>query len=83
MSGGVDLYKEVLESRRVGAIAMSALASGALSDTGSLSWVCNLPEVQWIVFGVESTEYSPREGSGLQLLGGDKYLAKTVRPRRR
>ena len=51
MSGGPDLYAEVLRSGRVRAIAMSVLASGAIPAEEAIEWVAKLPGVQSIVFG--------------------------------
>ena len=52
--GGLDLYRKTLEERRVRAIAMSVLASGALSPAEAIDWVCDLPNIEAIVFGASS-----------------------------
>lgn len=54
MSGGVDLYKEVLSQKRCRAIAMSVFASGAIPPKEAIEWVCNLEGVESIVFGASS-----------------------------
>jgi len=54
MSGGVDAYRDVLQTRKCRAIAMSVLASGAIPPKEAIDWVCGLPGVQSIVFGASS-----------------------------
>ncbi len=54
MCGGFDAYTEALESGRVRAIAMSVLASGAIPADEAIEWVCNLPNLESIVFGASS-----------------------------
>jgi hypothetical protein len=54
MSGGLDAYLDALAHRRFRAIAMSVLASGALEPEEAIRWVCELPNVQSIVFGASS-----------------------------
>jgi len=54
MSGGVDLYREVLRTRRCRAIGMSVLASGAIPPKEAIEWACRLEGLQSIVFGASS-----------------------------
>jgi hypothetical protein len=54
MSGGVDLYREVLRTPRCRAIAMSVLASGAIPPREAIEWACELEGLQSIVFGASS-----------------------------
>jgi hypothetical protein len=56
MCGGIDAYREVLQSKRCRAIAMSVLASGAIPPREAIEWVCGLEGVQSIVFGASSRE---------------------------
>ena len=54
VSGGVEAYAETLRTRRVRAIAMSVLASGAIPPREALEWVAAQPNVEAIVFGASS-----------------------------
>jgi hypothetical protein len=53
-SGGLDLYKKTLETRKLRFIAMSVFASGAISPREALDSICDLPNLQAIVFGASS-----------------------------
>jgi hypothetical protein len=54
MCGGIAAYEEALREREFRAIAMSVFASGAVSPEEALEWVCELPNLQSIVFGASS-----------------------------
>lgn len=54
MSGGIDAYVDVLKNRKFRAIAMSVFASGAVDPEEAIRWVCELPNVESIVFGASS-----------------------------
>ena len=54
MCGGIDLYEKTLAERRFRPVAMSVLASGALSPREAIEYVCGLPKVESIVFGASS-----------------------------
>jgi hypothetical protein len=54
MSGGIDLYRQVLRSGRCRAIAMSVLASGAIPPAEAIDWVCHVEGVESILFGASS-----------------------------
>ncbi|WP_090848502.1 hypothetical protein [Paracoccus alkenifer] len=54
MCGGADKYREVLESGKVRAIAMSVYASGAIPPREAIEWVAGLQGVESIVFGASS-----------------------------
>ncbi|MGC3947769.1 MAG: hypothetical protein QM762_25235 [Chryseolinea sp.] len=56
MSGGRDLYEEVLKMKRVRVIAMMVLASGAIPAKEALEYVCNLPNIESILFGASSKD---------------------------
>lgn len=68
MSGGVELYRETLEQRKCRAIAMSVLASGALSPLEAFEWIADFPNVQSVVFGASS----------LANIRSTKHIAETV-----
>jgi hypothetical protein len=54
MCGGIEAYEQVLRERRFRAVAMSILASGAISPKEAIDWVCSLPNIESIVFGASS-----------------------------
>jgi hypothetical protein len=54
MSGGKELYEKTLRTRQFRAIAMQVLAGGAISPKEALEYVCNLPNVESILFGASS-----------------------------
>lgn len=54
MCGGVDLYEKTIASRRFRPVAMSVLASGALSPREAIQYVCAQPRIESIVFGASS-----------------------------
>jgi len=54
MCGGVDVYEKTIATRRFRAIAMSVLASGAISPKEAIEYVCNQPNIESIVFGASS-----------------------------
>jgi hypothetical protein len=54
MSGGKDLYEKTLKTRQFRAIAMQVLAGGAISPKEAIEYVCELPNVESILFGASS-----------------------------
>ena len=54
MCGGIDLYEKTIATRRFRPIAMSVLASGALSPREAIEYVCKQPKIESIVFGASS-----------------------------
>lgn len=54
MCGGAAAYEQALRTRRFRPIAMSVLASGALSPREALEWACALPNLEAIAFGASS-----------------------------
>lgn len=54
MCGGVDVYEKALATRNCRAIAMSVMASGAITPEEAIDYVCALPNLQSIVFGASS-----------------------------
>lgn len=54
MAGGMALYEETIRTRRFRPIAMSVLASGALSADEAISYVADLGKVEAVVFGASS-----------------------------
>jgi hypothetical protein len=54
MSGGKEAYEHVLKTRKVRAIAMQVLGGGAISPKDAIEYVCNLPNIESILFGASS-----------------------------
>jgi hypothetical protein len=51
MCGGVDTYERTIATRRFRPVAMSVLASGAISPREAIEYVCRQPRIESIVFG--------------------------------
>ena len=51
MCGGIDLYEKTIATRRFRPVAMSVLASGALSPREAIEYVCRQRRIESIVFG--------------------------------
>jgi hypothetical protein len=54
MCGGRDLYESVIAQRRFRPLAMSILASGAISPREAIDYVCKQHRIESIVFGASS-----------------------------
>lgn len=54
MSGGKELYEEVLRTKKLRAIAMQVLAGGSISAKEAVEYVCSLPNIQSILFGAST-----------------------------
>lgn len=54
MSGGKELYENTLKTRKFRAIAMQVLAAGAVPPREALEYVCQLPNIESILFGASS-----------------------------
>jgi hypothetical protein len=54
MCGGLDLYEKTIATRRFRPVAMSVLASGAISPQQALDYVCRQPQIESVVFGASS-----------------------------
>lgn len=54
MSGGRERYEEVLRQNRARVIAMQVLAGGAVSAREAIQYVCELPNIESILFGASS-----------------------------
>lgn len=54
MSGGIEEYEKVLHSKNVRVIAMQVLGGGSLPVSESLEYVCQLPNIESILFGASS-----------------------------
>jgi hypothetical protein len=56
MSGGKKLYEHTLKTRRLRAIAMQVLSGGATPVEEALRYVCELPNIESILFGASTKE---------------------------
>lgn len=54
MCGGLRQYEEAIAQRRFRPVAMSVLASGAISPREAVAYVCAQPRIESIVFGASS-----------------------------
>lgn len=54
MSGGIEAYQQVLETRTFRAVAMSVFASGAIPAREAIEWISEQPNIESIVFGASS-----------------------------
>lgn len=54
MSGGKEIYEETLRKNKVRLIAMQVLGGGAITPKEAIEYVCNLPNVESILFGASS-----------------------------
>jgi hypothetical protein len=54
MCGGIELYENIIASRRFRPVAMSVLASGAISPDEAIDYICRQPKIESIVFGASS-----------------------------
>jgi hypothetical protein len=54
MSGGRDLYESVLKTKQLRAIAMQVLAGGAINPKDAIRYICQLPNIESILFGASS-----------------------------
>ena len=54
MSGGIKVYEEAIANRRFRPVAMSILASGAISPREAVAYVCDQPQIESMVFGASS-----------------------------
>ncbi len=54
MSGGKELYENTLKTREFRAIAMQVLAGGAVPAKEAIQYVCELPNIESILFGASS-----------------------------
>ena len=54
MSGGMALYEKTLATRKLRAVAMQVLGGGAIPAKDAIQYVCDLPNVESILFGASS-----------------------------
>jgi hypothetical protein len=54
MSGGKEAYEKVLKTKKLRAIAMQVLGGGAINPKEAIEYVCNLPNIESILFGASS-----------------------------
>jgi hypothetical protein len=54
MCGGIETYEKAIATRRFRPVAMSVLASGAITPREAIEYVCAQPKIESIVFGASS-----------------------------
>jgi hypothetical protein len=54
MSGGKEIYEETLKNKQFRAVAMQVLGGGAIHPKEAIEYVCNLPNIESILFGASS-----------------------------
>jgi hypothetical protein len=54
MSGGKEIYEETLRNNSCRVIAMQVLGGGAISPKEAIEYVCELPNIESILFGASS-----------------------------
>ncbi|MCW3117445.1 MAG: hypothetical protein JWM28_1527 [Chitinophagaceae bacterium] len=54
MSGGKEIYEKTLQTKKIRAIAMQVLGGGAIPPKEAIEYVCNLPNIESILFGASS-----------------------------
>jgi len=54
MSGGKEKYETILKTKKLRAIAMQVLGGGAINPKDAIEYVCNLPNIESILFGASS-----------------------------
>jgi hypothetical protein len=54
MSGGKQIYEDYLRTRKFRAVAMQVLGGGAIAPKEAIEYVCNLPNIESILFGASS-----------------------------
>lgn len=54
MAGGKKAYEETLRTKKFRAIAMQVLAGGAVKPQDAIKYVCELPNIESILFGASS-----------------------------
>ena len=54
MSGGKEIYENVLKTSKCRVIAMQVLGGGAIHPKEAIEYVCNLPNIESILFGASS-----------------------------
>ena len=56
MSGSIDNYESVLNSKQVRLIAMQVLGGGSIPVYDAIDYVCQLPNIESILFGASSKQ---------------------------
>ena len=56
MSGGIELYHQTLMSNTVRAMAMQVMGGGAIPPQEALKYICELPNIESILFGASSRQ---------------------------
>jgi len=54
MAGGKEAYEKTLKTKKFRAIAMQVLAGGAVKPQAAIKYICELPNIESILFGASS-----------------------------
>ena len=54
MSGGKQIYEDYLRTRKFRAVAMQVLGGGSIAPKEAIEYICNLPNIESILFGASS-----------------------------
>jgi hypothetical protein len=54
MAGGKETYEETLRTKKMRVIAMQVLAGGAVKPQDAIKYICELPNIESILFGASS-----------------------------
>lgn len=57
MNPDIFSYEQTIKEKPFRPIAMSILASGAVRPTDAVSYICDQPEIQSIIFGASSKQH--------------------------
>jgi hypothetical protein len=74
MSGGKELYENVLKTKSLRVVAMQILAAGAIPAKEAVEYICSLPNIESILFGASS------KGNINETVSLVHYYDKTYQP---
>jgi phosphoribosylformimino-5-aminoimidazole carboxamide ribonucleotide (ProFAR) isomerase len=57
MNPNKDIYEKTIHNKKFRPIAMSILASGAINAKEAVKYVCEMPNIEGIVFGASSKQH--------------------------
>ena len=75
MSGGKEIYEETLKTKKFRAIAMQVLGGGAIHPKEAIEYVCNLPNIESILFGASSKGNIENTVSNIRFFDSSKASA--------
>ena len=75
MCGGAVAYEQAIATRRFRPVAMSVLASGAISPKEAFEYVCAQKQIESIVFGASSRDHIRQTSSLIRTLSQERSFA--------